>query len=113
MAKIVADAATDNGITLPPSLTEEERKMVVVLSLLRGRWHRGSETTLAARTGIAVPPLMDMLREALAKGLIINTGRLTDSGYAFLEAGGAYERQTPIIATVQKPYYPEALRIPR
>jgi hypothetical protein len=56
---------------------------------------------------------MDMLREALAKGLIINTGRLTDSGYAFLEAGGAYERQTPIIATVQKPYYPEALRIPR
>jgi hypothetical protein len=113
MAKIVADAATDNGIPLPPSLTEEERKMVVVLSVLRGRWHRGSETALAARTGMAVPLLMDILCEALAKGLITNTGRLTDRGYAFLEAGGVYERKTPIIATVQKPYYPEALRIPR
>ncbi len=113
MAKIVADAASDNGITLPPSLTEEERRMVVVLSVLRGRWHRGSETALAARTGMAVPLLMDILREALAKGLITNTGRLSDSGYAFLEAGGVYERKTPIIATVQKPYYPETLRIPR
>jgi hypothetical protein len=113
MSQIVEDAAADNGIALPPSLTEEERKMVVVLSLLRGRWHRGSETALAARSGMAVPPLMDMLREALAKGLIVKTGRLTDKGYAFLEAGGVRERKTPNIATKQEPYYPEALRVPR
>lgn len=113
MSQIVEDAAIDNGIALPPSLTEEECKMVVVLSLLRGRWHRGSETALAARSGMAVPPLMDMLREALTKGLITNTGRLTDKGYAFLDAGGVRERETPIIATAQEPYYPEALRVPR
>ncbi|MDH2135066.1 hypothetical protein N5J77_28470 [Sphingobium yanoikuyae] len=113
IAQIIGEAASDNGIVLPPSLTEEERKMVVVLSLLRGRWHRGSETALAARSGMAVPPLMDMLREALAKALITNTGRLTDKGYAFLEAGGVRERKTPVIATTTQPYYPEALRVPR
>jgi hypothetical protein len=113
MSQIIEDAATDNGIDLPASLTEEERKMVVVLSLLRGRWHRGSETALAARSGMAIPSLMDMLRQALAKDLVTNTGRLTDKGYAFLEAGGVRERNTPIIATEQEPYYPEALRVPR
>lgn len=87
--------------------------MVVVLSLLRGRWHRGSETALAARSGMAVPPLMDMLREALLKALITKTGRLTDKGYAFLEAGGVRERKTPVIASTTQPYYPEALRVPR
>lgn len=113
MSQIIEDAATENGIALPSSLTEEERKMVVVLSLLRGRWHRGSETALAARSGMAIPPLMDMLREALAKNLITDTGRLTDKGYAFLEAGGVRERKAPIIATAPEPYYPEALRVPR
>jgi len=113
MSQIVDGAASNNGISLPASLTEEERKMVVVLSLLRGRWHRGSETALAARTGMAVPPLMDILREALAKDLMARNGRLTDLGYAFLEAGGVRERDTPIIATNQKPYYPETLRVPR
>lgn len=113
ISQIVDEAAFDNGIALPPSLTVEERQMVVILSLLKGRWHRGSQTALAARTGMAIPVLMDILRDALAKGLIAATGRLTDKGYAFLEAGGFQERKTPVIATTQKPYYPEALRVPR
>lgn len=113
IGQIIGEAASGNGIVLPPSLNEEERKIVVVLSLLRGRWHEGSETALAARSGIAVPPLMDVLREALAKGLITRAGRLTDKGYTFLEAAGVRERKTPDIATATQPYYPEALRIPR
>lgn len=113
IAQIIEEAASGNGIVLLPSLTEEERNMVVVLSLLRGRWHRGSETALAARSGMAVPPLMDVLRAALTKALITDTGRLTDKGYAFLEAGGVRERKTPVIATTKQPYYPEALRVPR
>lgn len=113
ISQIIDDAASDNGIDLPSSLTEEERLMVVILSLLRGRWHKGSQTALAARSGMAVPPLMDILRSALAKGLITTSGRLTDRGYAFLEAGGVRERTKPVIATTQQFYYPEALRVPR
>lgn len=113
MSQIVDEAAFDNGIALPPSLTEEERQMVVILSLLKGRWHRGSQAALAARSGMAVPPLMDILRDALAKRLITTTGRLTDKGYAFLEAGGVQERKKSVVATTQEPYYPETLRVPR
>ncbi|WP_062609421.1 hypothetical protein [Rhizobium sp. Leaf453] len=113
MADIISGAASDNGIELPPSLTPEERQMVVVLSLLKGRWHGGSQIALAARSGIAVPDLMDALRKALAQALISQSGRLTDKGYAFLIAGGVPERKRPTVETNPEPYYPEALRVPR
>lgn len=112
ISQIIEQAAAENSIALPASLTEDERKTVVVLSLMRGRWHRGSETALAARSGMAISPMMAILREALDKGLITNNGRLTDQGYALLDAGGVPERASPKIATNQEPYYPEALRIP-
>lgn len=113
ISQIVNDAAFGSGINLPPSLTDEERLMVVILSLLKGRWHSGSQSALAARSGMAIPRLMDILRRALAKGLITTSGRLTDGGYAFLKAGGVTERKKPVIATSQQIYYPEVLRVPR
>jgi len=112
-SQIIDAAATENGVAIPSSLTEEERKMVLVLSLVRGRWRRGSEIALAIRSGLSIPVLMDTLRDALRKLLIAGNGRLTDNGYAFLAAAGAREKTTPIIATAGEPYYPEALRVPR
>lgn len=112
-SQIVDRAAEDNGIGLPPFLTEEERKMVLVLRLMRGRWRRGAEVALAGRTGMAVPAVMEVVLSALGKGLITNTGRVTDKGYALLEAAGPDKGGPHIIATASKPYYPEALRVPR
>ncbi len=113
MSQIIDEAAASNGVELQPSLTAEERQMILVLSLLKGRWHRGSEMALAARTGMAVPALMDVLRKGLAQGLIYQSGRLTDKGYTFLSAGGVAERSKPLVETNLQPYYPEALRVPR
>jgi len=110
--QIIDAAAAEAGIKMGDGLTEEDRKAILVLSLLRGRWHYGAETALSARTGFPVPALMDILREALRNGYLRNDGRITDFGYAFLKAGKALERERPTIATNENPYYPEALRIP-
>lgn len=112
-SQIIDAGAAENGIVIEASLTEGERKMIFILSLLRGRWVRGSEIELAIRSGLSIPVLMDTLRDALVKKLVASNGRLTDDGYAFLKAGGAGERTTPVIATNVEPYYPEILRVPR
>ncbi len=113
VGEIVDNAAADNGISMGRELTEEDRLAILVLSLLRGRWHKGSETALSSKTGLSVPVLMDILRQALKSGLVAGDGRLTDEGYSFLSSGKALERSKPIIATEQEPYYPEVLRVPR
>ncbi len=111
--EVIAAAAEENGICLGPTLSEGDRTTILVLSLLKGRWHKGSEIALSSKTGLTVPALMDVLRDALNTGLITSSGRLTDKGYAFLQAGRALERQRPLIATAPEPYYPESLRVPR
>ncbi|PBC19312.1 hypothetical protein CK226_29725 [Mesorhizobium sp. WSM4311] len=113
VAEVVENAAADNGIHMGRELTEEDRLTILVLTLLRGRWHKGSETALSSRTGLPVPTLMDILRQALQNGLIVGSGRLTDKGYAFLASGKALQGSKPIIATNQEAYYPETLRVPR
>jgi hypothetical protein len=112
LAEMIETAAEDSGVDLGEGLTEEDRLTIVVLSLLKGRWHKGAEIALASRTGLTVPRLMDVLRGALKNELITGTGRLTDKGYAFVQSGRALERATPQIATNPKPYYPESLRVP-
>lgn len=107
----VLSAADANGVEFGEELTEEDRQAILVLSMLRGRWHRGAEVALASRTSLPVPTVLDILTRVLRAELITRSGRLTDKGYKFMESGRAGERKTPIIATSSLPYYPESLRI--
>lgn len=109
----IISAAQSNGVVFGRELTEEDRQTILVLSMLKGRWHRGAEVALASRTSLPVPTVMDILLRALKTELITRSGRITDKGYKFMESGRAGERKTPIIATSPVPYYPEALRIPK
>jgi hypothetical protein len=111
-AEVVASATERTGASHSPDLRAVDAKLVLILSLLRGRWRKGAEITLAERTGIAVPDVMDVLRKALRDKLITSTGRLTDEGQAILSAGRQRERKRPEIATKAEPYYPFQLRTP-
>jgi len=106
-------AAQSNGVVFGRELTEEDRQTMLVLSMLKGRWHRGAGVALASRTSLPVPTVLDILLRALKSELITPSGRITDKGYKFMESGRAGERKTPIIATSPVPYYPKVLRIPR
>lgn len=108
----ILSAADANGVEFGQELTEEDRQAILVLSMLKGRWHRGAEVALASRTSLPVPTVLDILTRVLKAELITRSGRLTDKGYKFMESGRAGERKTPIIATSSLPYYPETLRIP-
>lgn len=109
----VAFAAQSNGVVFGRELTEAERLTVLVLSLLKGRWHRGAEVALASRTSLPATTVMDILLDALGSELITRTGRITDKGYKFMDSARAGERKTPTIETSVAPYYPEKLRIPK
>ncbi len=109
-ADVVDEAAANVGLVLGRELTDEDRATMLVLTLLRGRWHEGSATALSSRTGMPVHTLLDILRKALKDHFITDDGRLTDKGYEYLAAGKLAERPKPIVATNQKPYYPESLR---
>jgi hypothetical protein len=109
----IISAAQSNGVVFGRELTEEDRQTILVLSMLKGRWHRRAEVAMASRTSLPVPAVMDILLRALKSELITRSGRITDKGYKFMESGRAGERKTPIIATSPIPYYPEVLRIPR
>lgn len=108
----ILSAADANGVKFGEELTEEDRQSILVLSMLKGRWHRGAEVALASRTSLPAHTVLDILMRALKSELITPSGRLTDKGYKFMESGRAGERKTPIIATSPVPYYPETLRIP-
>jgi hypothetical protein len=109
-AEVVDDAAANVGLVLGRELTDEDRATMLVLTLLRGRWHKGSATALSSRTGMPVHTLLDILGKALKDGLLTANGRLTDKGYEYLAAGKLAERPKPIVVTNEKPYYPESLR---
>lgn len=94
-------------------LSPEDAALVLILSLLRGRWRVGTEVALAERTGMAVPDVMDVLARALKSGFVNGSGRLTDAGQALLAAGRRSERKRPEVVTNPDPYYPLALRTPQ
>ena len=108
-----SEAASSVGIELADDLQVIDQELMVVLSLLRGRWRAGSELALAERTGLAVPEVLDLMRKALRDGLITREGRLTDAGQLFVQAGRRSERHRPRVPTRTEPYYPEQLRTPR
>lgn len=112
-AEVIGQAAEITGIAISDDLSPEIAAMVLVLSLLRGRWHPRSQVALAERTGMAVPDVMDVLARALKGGFINGSGRLTDPGQALLAAGRRSERKRPLVATNPEPYYPLALRTSR
>ncbi|MEA2871007.1 MAG: hypothetical protein QOH67_983 [Hyphomicrobiales bacterium] len=112
-AEVIGQAAETTGVVISHDLPPEDAALVLILSLLRGRWRGGTEVALAERTGMAVPDVMDILARALKGGLINGSGRLTDDGQALLAAGRRSERKRPVVATNPEPYYPLALRTPR
>jgi hypothetical protein len=112
-AQTVAAAAAATGIALAPALSPADATTVLLLSLMRGRWRRGKEVALAERTGLPAPTVMEVLRRAVTDGLLRSDGRLTDAGYATVEAGRSTERRRPTIPTEAEPYYPKQLRAPR
>lgn len=111
--EVIGQAAEDTGVAIADDLPPEDAALVLILTLLRGRWRAGAEVALAGRTGMAVPDIMDILARALKRGFINGSGRLTDAGQALLVAGRRSERKRPVIATNPDPYYPLALRTPR
>ncbi|WP_434056899.1 phosphoribosyltransferase-like protein [Bradyrhizobium tunisiense] len=112
-SEVIGQAAQMTGVAISDDLSPEAAATILVLSLLRGRWHAKSQVALAERTGMAVPDIMDILARALKGGLVNGSGRLTDSGQALLAAGRRSERKRPVVATDSQPYYPLALRTSR
>jgi hypothetical protein len=106
-------AAAAIGVELAISLSVPDAQTVLALSAVRGRWREGAETAIAEMTGLTVPDLITIRREATKAGLLRVDGRLTDAGQATLRAGTRSERKRPDIPTVVEPYYPESLRVPR
>lgn len=106
-------ASEATGVALAPGLAAADGVTVLLLSLMRGRWRRGKELVLAERTGLPAPTVLETLRRAVRNGLLLSNGRLTDAGYALLEAGRRGERRRPDIPTNPDPYYPQNLRAPR
>jgi hypothetical protein len=111
--ELIGQAAEDTGVVISHGLPPDDAALVLILSLLRGRYRAGSEIALAERSGMAVPDIMDILARALKGGFVNGSGRLTDIGQAFLAAGRRSERKRPVVATNSDPYYPLALRTPR
>jgi hypothetical protein len=56
--EIASDAAGNVGIVLASDLEVIDQELMVILSLLRGRWRNGSEIALAERTGLSVPEVL-------------------------------------------------------
>jgi hypothetical protein len=113
VSEVAKTAAESTGVVLSPDLSPEDAAMVLVLTLIRGRWRHGAEIALAERTGLAVPDIWDVLKRALRRGYLTPQGRLTDSGQAVLSAGRQQERKKPEVPTRSEPYYPLQLRTPR
>lgn len=111
--EVVEYAAEASGIAISPGLSPADAEMVLILSLVRGRWRWGTEYALAERTGLAVPDVFRLVAKALKQGLINRQGRLTDDGQALLAAGRKHERERPTVPTNDEPYYPLQLRTPR
>lgn len=111
--QVVAHAAEETGVEISEDVLAHDAVLVLVLSLLRGRWRAGADVALAERTGIAVPDVLDTLARARKDGLIDGSGRLTDAGQALLAAGRRSERKRPVIPSNPEPYYPLALRTPK
>jgi hypothetical protein len=111
--EVIDAAAANSGVSLSPDLPVADAALVLVLSLLHGRWWRGAEVALAERTGMAVPDVTEVLRKALRNGYVTGAGRLTDKGQAVLAAGRRSERKRPEVPTEAQPYYPTELRTPR
>ena len=109
----ISKAAADTGVAVSVGLQVTEALLVVLLSLVGGRWRAGAEVALAERTGMAVPDVIDARQRALRNELITASGRLTDKGQELLAAGRRSERKRPDIPTADEPYYPLRLRTPR
>jgi hypothetical protein len=112
-SEVISAAAENSGVTLSADLPEADAALVLVLSLMRGRWRLGAEIALAERTGMKVPDVIDVLRKALRTGLVTKAGRLTDKGQSVVVAGRQSERKRPVVPTDTLPYYPSQLRTPR
>lgn len=112
-AEIVSAAAETTGVAIDAGLSPRDAEMVLILSLIRGRWRWGAENALAERTGMSVPDIFRVLARAVREGLITRQGRLTDAGQAILIAGRKKERRRPDIPTNPEPYYPLQLRTSR
>lgn len=113
MSDVIAFAATNMGIRMPPGLDGPDAATILVLSAMRGRWRRGKEIALSEQTGMTTPDVMKIVLRALRAKLITNQGRLTDAGHQMLEAARRPERKRPDIPTSTDPYYPSKLRTPR
>jgi len=112
-AEMLASAAEATGVSFADRLTPADASLVLILSLMRGRWRNGKEIALAERTGLSVPDVWGILRRALKQRLLTPSGRLTDAGQSTLAAGRKNERRRPDIPTNPEPYYPTQLRTPR
>ncbi len=113
MKEVVAQAAENNGVAIADGILANDASEILLLSLLRGRWHPGTEVTLSQRTGINVPDVVDILQAAKNKGLVTESGRLTDAGQALLGAARRTNRTRPLVKSSATSYIPDALRTPR
>jgi hypothetical protein len=109
----IGRAAEAAGLQLADNLSTSDLQTIAVLSIIRGQWREGSEDAFAEMTGLTVPELMFIRRQATKAGLLRTDGRLTEDGQTYLRAGRRGERKRPDIPTSPNPYYPVSLRVPR
>ncbi len=101
------------GVELAAGLSVPDAQIVLALSAVCGRWRQGAETAIAEMTGLTLPELIIIHRQARKAGLLSVDGRLTDTGQATLHAGTQSQRKRPDIPSSAEPYYPKNLRVPR
>lgn len=109
----IEKAAAAIGVKVQQRLAFSDAQTIIVLGAIRGRWREGAEVAIAEMTGLTVPELIIIRRQAVKVGLLRVDGRLTEDGQAFLRAGTRGERKRPTIPTSPEPYYPVSLRVPR
>jgi hypothetical protein len=112
--ELIARVAEAEDVALGHDLPVSEAALVLLLSLIRGRFRAGAEIELAERTGMAVPDVIAAIARAEMTQLLNTDGHLTELGQRFSDDAGRSERpHRPLVPTNQVPYYPMALRTPR
>lgn len=106
----VKRAARERGHKIDKVADVEEQIMLLVLQEIRGRFSKKKVRELSERLTLSTSDVTQALNVAYLKGFIESDGRLTDKGYAELQAQHIDRKKKIIIPTNTKPYYPIVLR---
>lgn len=106
------DALNLDVMNLPSDIIGSDARMIVILKAIRGRWRKGQEVALAEKSGLSVPEILDSYSDGKERGFLTEEGRLTDRAHQFMRSSLKLKRSARTLPINEKPYYPQALRVP-